>query len=196
MKHRVKFSLLAVLLFAECFWSVHCADASVVYTYTGNDFEYVSPPFGPSPFSLTDSITASVTLSSPLGDNLFESPFSPISFTISDGVDKFTSSTSGTSLFLIFDTGPTGTITGWDFTVMGPGGPDGLMIETSYLPELDYSNDGAFFTATDVFANVSGDPGSWTPLPDTLPLFATGVGAMGLLGWRRKRKNVAAIAAA
>jgi len=28
-----------------------------------------------------------------------------------------------------------------------------------------------------------------TPLPAALPLFATGLGAMGLLGWRRKRKN-------
>ena len=27
-----------------------------------------------------------------------------------------------------------------------------------------------------------------TPLPGTLPLFATGLGALGLLGWRRKRK--------
>jgi hypothetical protein len=36
---------------------------------------------------------------------------------------------------------------------------------------------------------------STTPLPAALPLFATGLGAMGLLGWRRKRKNAAAIAA-
>jgi hypothetical protein len=34
-----------------------------------------------------------------------------------------------------------------------------------------------------------------TPLPATLPLFATGLGAMGLLGWRRRRKNTPAIAA-
>jgi hypothetical protein len=27
-----------------------------------------------------------------------------------------------------------------------------------------------------------------TPLPGALPLFATGLGALGLLGWRRKRK--------
>ena len=27
-----------------------------------------------------------------------------------------------------------------------------------------------------------------TPLPATLPLFATGLGALGLLGWCRKRK--------
>jgi hypothetical protein len=29
-----------------------------------------------------------------------------------------------------------------------------------------------------------------TPLPAALPLFATGLGALGLLGWRRKRKTV------
>ena len=30
-----------------------------------------------------------------------------------------------------------------------------------------------------------------TPLPAALPLFATGLGALGLLGWRRKQKQVA-----
>jgi hypothetical protein len=35
-----------------------------------------------------------------------------------------------------------------------------------------------------------------TPLPAALPLFATGLGAMGLFGWRRKRKSAAAVAAA
>ena len=35
-----------------------------------------------------------------------------------------------------------------------------------------------------------------TPLPAALPLFASGLGAMGLFGWRRKRKNAAARAAA
>jgi hypothetical protein len=33
---------------------------------------------------------------------------------------------------------------------------------------------------------------SATPLPAALPLFATGLGAMGLLGWRRKKKTAAA----
>ena len=32
---------------------------------------------------------------------------------------------------------------------------------------------------------------SATPVPAALPLFATGLGAMGLIGWRRKRKNAA-----
>jgi hypothetical protein len=34
-----------------------------------------------------------------------------------------------------------------------------------------------------------------TPLPAALPLFATGLGALGLFGWRRKRKDAAALAA-
>ena len=35
-----------------------------------------------------------------------------------------------------------------------------------------------------------------TPLPAALPLFASGLGAMGLFGWRRKRKIAASLAAA
>ena len=31
-----------------------------------------------------------------------------------------------------------------------------------------------------------------TPLPAALPLFASGLGAMGFIGWRRKRKAIAA----
>jgi hypothetical protein len=41
---------------------------------------------------------------------------------------------------------------------------------------------------------VAGHVGA-TPIPATLPLFATGLSGLGLLGWRRKRKNAAAIAA-
>ena len=34
-------------------------------------------------------------------------------------------------------------------------------------------------------------PVSEVPVPPALPLFATGLGALGLLGWRRKRKQAA-----
>jgi hypothetical protein len=47
--------------------------------------------------------------------------------------------------------------------------------------------------ATDVSPTFTPDS---TPLPTALPLFATGIGAMGLFGWRRKRKNAADLAAA
>ena len=48
------------------------------------------------------------------------------------------------------------------------------------------------------YSNLSGSliaEVTTTPLPAALPLFATGLGALGLLGWRRKRKVAAAIAA-
>jgi hypothetical protein len=45
------------------------------------------------------------------------------------------------------------------------------------------------FTLNDTTFNF--DPAAATPLPAALPLFATGLGALGLLGWRRKRKAAA-----
>jgi hypothetical protein len=43
-----------------------------------------------------------------------------------------------------------------------------------------------------VFDQVNGlATDSATPIPAALPLFATGLGALGLLGWRRKRKQAA-----
>ena len=51
-----------------------------------------------------------------------------------------------------------------------------------------YTNDSAYVLRVDV-------EGTQTPIPAALPLFATGLGVMGLLGWRRKRKTAAAIAA-
>jgi hypothetical protein len=48
---------------------------------------------------------------------------------------------------------------------------------------------------TDSFGTWNTSSGmSATPLPAALPLFVTGLGALGLLGWRRKRKNAASTA--
>ena len=46
-----------------------------------------------------------------------------------------------------------------------------------------------------VVSSTSGTLTAATPVPAAFPLFATGLGAMGLFGWRRKRKNAAALAA-
>jgi PEP-CTERM motif len=46
------------------------------------------------------------------------------------------------------------------------------------------------------FTRTSGEGPPPVPLPGALPLFASGLGALGLLGWRRKREKAAAIAAA
>ncbi len=61
----------------------------------------------------------------------------------------------------------------------------------SFLGELDYPYTAASYEGT----ITAGAPLPGTPLPAALPLFATGLSAMGLLGWRRKRKNAATVAA-
>jgi hypothetical protein len=49
--------------------------------------------------------------------------------------------------------------------------------------------DSAPYTATDIdMMEAIGYNTALTPLPATLPLFASGLGVLGLLGWRRKRK--------
>jgi plastocyanin len=45
------------------------------------------------------------------------------------------------------------------------------------------------------FGSITVLPAATTPLPAALSLFASGLGALGFFGWRRKRKNVSAIAA-
>jgi hypothetical protein len=62
-----------------------------------------------------------------------------------------------------------------------------------------YEQDGVILSPPNgnLSIRVFGDPAVVvTPLPATLPLFATGLGVMGLLGWRRKSKKAAAMAAA
>jgi hypothetical protein len=48
-----------------------------------------------------------------------------------------------------------------------------------------YSDNFNAFTVTDTAAVAA------TPLPAALPLFASGLGALGLLGWRKKRRAAA-----
>jgi hypothetical protein len=57
-------------------------------------------------------------------------------------------------------------------------------------------NGNGTFAPTDYLGDgsITFGPTSATPLPAALPLFATGLGGLGLLGWRRKRKNAAAAA--
>jgi hypothetical protein len=75
------------------------------------------------------------------------------------------------------------------------GSPNGINILFAGVPTSGGSLSFTGFDSVNLTANStsSGDP-TTTPLPAALPLFASGLSALGLLGWRRKRK-AAAIAA-
>jgi hypothetical protein len=64
-------------------------------------------------------------------------------------------------------------------SIAGLLGPDGLPLS---FGNLNISSDGSIMAAT--------------PIPSTLPLLATGLAALGLLGWHRRRKAGAGVAAA
>jgi hypothetical protein len=60
---------------------------------------------------------------------------------------------------------------------------DGSMLTLNWTGGLVAEN------VTNTFAaSFAGSTVPSTPLPGALPLFASGLGALGLLGWRRKRK--------
>jgi plastocyanin len=95
---------------------------------------------------------------------------------------------------------------GGDYLDFGETSPFPGPIVGSYLVligspyDYTFAQQGTYYYYSDI-ANYIGNGGGSsidvvtpTPLPAALPLFASGLGALGLLGWRRKRK-ASAIAA-
>jgi len=105
--------------------------------------------------------------------------------------------------FLTFKFVPTlnvtvGTPTGFSFGLFDPTTFD------PYLADIDPANNQGVLYLLSIYGSPSTEPSgkssvaelfssavTVTPLPAALPLFATGLGAVGLLSWRKKRKVAA-----
>lgn len=70
---------------------------------------------------------------------------------------------------------------------LGSGGAASVHLDPFFAAPAGYS-----VLTSDSIGNAS--PVAATPIPAALPLFASGLGVMGLLGWRRKRKTALAAA--
>lgn len=90
-----------------------------------------------------------------------------------------------------------GSVSQWDINVIDYPNPGNFSdynnIETEYL-NGGGSNDLYAVSINNSLVAVggnTGDPGNWnpTPLPAALPLFGSGLAALGILTWRRKRKR-------
>ena len=89
-----------------------------------------------------------------------------------------------------------GTVTAWSLAIVPIGGPGGRGGGTSTSGD-SVSRDTCFSGTNCGSGSGFAGPGVWSgrledqfsviPLPAAIPLFATGLGVLGLLGWRRKR---------
>jgi len=194
--------LIAALASLSALGAASARASSFLYTYTGNPFfpTQVEPPY-----TTSDKVTTSVVLSAALVDNMPEEQVIPTSFTLTDGHQTITNLNTpnlDANLFK-FSTDGMGKITFWEIYT---GGPIGEINTVNIIsPILMQSYDMGLLNSPHASGQNFNDPGTWagpnqpiasTPLPAALPLFAGGLGVMGLLGWRKKRKAAAALAAA
>jgi hypothetical protein len=159
------------------------ARADVVYSYTGVAFTTVS-----GSYTTSMKVTGSIDLTSALGANFGPATVTPNSFSFSDGLQTITNTTPSVSSFFVLQTGFFGNINFWQIVLAI------LLGEVVDEIVVTLSGDHAEFVPSQAFNNTAGSwsaPVSTVPLPTTLPLFATGLGALGLLGWRRKKKALA-----
>ena len=143
--------------------------------------------FDPTQLYLTQSITGIISgLTYSVTDPYFSGsplPLNPIGYFAFDGAGTLTLSSDPTLSKNFFNT--------MDITI----GINGWAYGTA--SSVWYSQDqyGNTLTASGTATITELPPGeaqlSATPLPAALPLFASGLGALGLLGWRRKRKSAA-----
>ena len=176
--------LTATALFVGAAFSSLPANASTIdWTLSGVTFDDGGTATGT--FS-TDSTSGDVTAfdivttaGTTLGGATYDSTASGIYS--SDGVyspNSFIVENFNTSTYVNFEFVNSLTTPGTDDLILSVG--------TDYASyECNFCNPVRGIVSGDA---VSGDNVGATPLPTTIPLFASGLGALGLLGWRRRRK--------
>ena len=214
MKSKLVAGVLAGAL-PVCFY-VDQARAVTVYTYTGNNFLGIinnTPPDGT--YTTSMNVTGSFTLQNALSANL---PFSNIiadvlGFSFSDGRNTITNLNATSINGFLIGTNALGNINAWQIILIHNDAtyPNVVGAQSRSIGTNNNGVDvGAISECIQVIplsgcviqtdqANISQVPGTWSsvttpsavPLPAALPLFAGGLGALGLLGWRRKRKAAA-----
>ena len=167
--------------------------AATIVTYTGNYFDFFSPTTG-NPWTTADRIIGTLVLANPLS-NYQSLPLTNVSsdvssFSFSDGVNTFSNTTADT-ISVLFSTDASGAPTNWSLAINRT--TPQSQLSTYYMSGFAVDQVLTYITPTDEYAaSVSHVLGIWsvaeTPLPPAITLFASGLGALGLLGWRRKKK--------
>jgi PEP-CTERM motif len=174
------------------------ANANVTYLYTGPNFTTAF-----SPYTTSDNVTASITLSAEPGPTF--SPIIPIDFSFSDGVQTITNLTPNVAIVnFSFSADASGTITQWNAFVNvtpAPGIVDA--IQTVGTPPVLFFFDQAQHVAGTVISNASTNinevpgtvAGHWTlqsasavPEPSTWAMMLIGFAGIGF-AFRKSRRE-------
>jgi hypothetical protein len=174
------------------------ADAEVVYTYTGNNFDSFHSTYIQTPvdfeYDTTMSVTGSFTVPDALAGNLVDSVITPTSFTFSDGRVTWDETTVLTEASFIVSTDNLGNIVAWaihlasctgtynapfpQFCTLAPpdeesevihvGSTDALFAGIYDLGQFGGFDDGA--SPLDDDAGWISSPGSWSPVAGEIPV--------------------------
>lgn len=167
------------------------AHGSVVYTYTGNNFDLL---LNGSLYSGSMSVAGSLELSGALAPDLSSVVVTPTRFTFSDGVTIFTEATTDTGLFT-FWTDSSGNIVDWNIDLrtdfpnpVSVGDTAARLVTTSdvftqpdggSIAVCQAVTAGACTTIDTADVSLSHTPGTWTvtavPLPAGAYLFVSGL---------------------
>jgi hypothetical protein len=207
-----KNSMLAACMLALFLLSAERVAAATIYTYTGNSYDFTGDsPFISGSYDTSMSVSGSFTLAAPLAPNTVQFVESTVlSFSFSDGRTTISNANAylpGTAILI--GTGNLGEVTLWSIILADAPAPTALGEQRALIQSdlvADFPEISACISIVQGSCLINADfafaltPGTWSisetpevvPLPATLPFFATGLGALGLLGWWRKRKPQAA----
>jgi hypothetical protein len=196
------------LVSATCFlvFTAFNANASTIYTYTGNNFTDVT-----APYTTSMNVTLQFETASPLsGTGSMVSVSSEIlSYTISDGINTLTETDSTIDLLMNIDT-TTGQPTEWAIHVTDEfgksvgdivnrmstiyydfsGGPDrALEAECVFMPIEGGECMGLIGGANAIVFNLPGSSGTWSVVPIPAAFWLFGSGLIGLIGVTKRKKS-------
>jgi hypothetical protein len=157
----------------------NCIDAGPCSAYISDPTGKVAPPVKVWVFTFGKDIFGNDILALTTDINIYD----PDTVTLSDHLRTIDPSNNNQSCTQISGKAPCANrLIYYSLDDLG-----GQPFPTTTIARIDERADGTWTFNNPVTGNIYNGV-LYVPVPATLPLFATGLGVLGLLGWRRKRK--------